>query len=61
MQPPKQLQKVDVNEGLANADNSGVALSDLVTTIIENYGSAAQNGAQLKALQDWVRGQQKIQ
>lgn len=45
----------DVNEAA-----SGVALSTVGKTVTENYTTCHQNVEQLKALQEWVRTQEKI-
>ena len=45
----------DVNEAA-----SGVALSTVGKTVAENYTTCHQNVEQLKALQEWVKTQEKI-
>jgi hypothetical protein len=39
---------------------SGLKLSAVVTTIIDNYGAAQANSEQLSALQAWVRAEAKV-
>lgn len=46
--------------GAVDARASEVKLSEATTTIIENYGICNQNSEQLKALQEWVSEQKKI-
>jgi hypothetical protein len=46
--------------GAVDARASEVKLSEATTTIIENYGICNQNSEQLKALQDWVSQQKKL-
>ena len=43
-----------------DASASGIALSSATTTIVDNYGACNQNSEQLKALQEWIREQQKL-
>ena len=43
-----------------DATASGIALSSATTTIVGNYGACNQNVEQLKALQEWIREQQKL-
>lgn len=43
-----------------DASASGVKLSEATTTIVGNYGICNQNSEQLKALQEWIREQQKL-
>ena len=43
-----------------DASTSGVKLSEATTTIVGNYGACNQNSEQLKALQEWIREQQKL-
>lgn len=43
-----------------DASSSGVALSTATSTVVENYGICNQNAEQLKALQEWIREQQKL-
>lgn len=44
--------------GTAHASASGVALSTVAGTVVDNYATCAANAAQLTALQDWVRANQ---
>lgn len=44
----------------ADASASGIALSTATTTVVENYGICIQNAEQLKALQDWITEQKKL-
>lgn len=46
--------------GAVDARASDVKLSEATTTIIANYGACNQNVEQLKALQEWIREQQKL-
>lgn len=46
--------------GAVDARASDVKLSEATTTIIANYGACNQNAEQLKALQEWIREQQKL-
>lgn len=46
--------------GAVDARTSEVKLSEATTTIIANYGICNQNSEQLKALQEWVSEQKKI-
>ena len=46
--------------GAVDARASDVKLSEATTTIIANYGTCNQNVEQLKALQEWIREQQKL-
>jgi hypothetical protein len=39
---------------------SNVKLSEATTTIVTNYGICNQNSEQLKALQEWVSEQKKL-
>lgn len=41
-----------------DGDSSGVALSQVATTVVGNYTTCHEVRAQLKALQDWVKLQQ---
>jgi hypothetical protein len=50
------LSAVPESAGVADDGPSGLALSDVAEVVADNYGSARQNVAQLKALQEWVRG-----
>ena len=43
-----------------DASASGIALSTATSTIVANYGACNQNVEQLKALQEWIREQQKL-
>ena len=43
-----------------NEGTSTIKLSTTTETIIGNYGISNQNSEQLKALQEWIRAQQKI-
>lgn len=43
-----------------DASTSDVKLSEATTTIVANYGTCNQNIEQLKALQEWIREQQKL-
>ena len=43
-----------------DATASGIALSEATSTIVANYGACNQNVEQLKALQEWIREQQKL-
>lgn len=43
-----------------DASASGIALSTATATIVDNYGACNQNAEQLKALQEWIREQQKL-
>lgn len=43
-----------------DASASGIKLSEATTTIVGNYGACNQNTEQLKALQEWIREQQKL-
>ena len=43
-----------------DAPAPGVALSTVAETVADNYGTAHEIAAQLKALQDWIRAQQAI-
>lgn len=43
-----------------DASSSGVALSTATSTIVENYGACIQNAEQLKALQEWIIEQKKL-
>lgn len=45
---------------ITNEGASNLKLSTATTTIVENYGITNQITEQLKALQDWIREQQKI-
>jgi len=45
----------DVDEG-----SSSIKLSTVTETVVGNYNVCHQNAEQLKALQDWVREQEKI-
>ena len=44
----------------SDASASGIALSTATKTIVDNYGACNQNSEQLKALQEWIREQQKL-
>ena len=46
--------------GAADASASGVALSAATTRVVENYGVCIQNSEQLKALQEWIVEQKKL-
>jgi hypothetical protein len=43
-----------------DARASDVKLSEATSTIVNNYGACNQNTEQLKALQEWIREQQKL-
>ena len=43
-----------------DARASDVKLSEATTTVVGNYGICNQNSEQLKALQQWIREQQKL-
>jgi hypothetical protein len=45
---------------LANEGTSDTKLSTVTETVVGNYSICHQNAEQLKALQDWVREQQKV-
>lgn len=44
----------------SDASASGIALSTATSAVVENYGTCFQNAEQLRALQEWVREQQKL-
>ena len=46
--------------GATDARASDVKLSQATSTIVANYGACNQNTEQLKALQEWIREQQKL-
>lgn len=46
--------------GATDARTSEVKLSEATTAVIANYGLCHQNTQQLKALQEWIREQQKL-
>lgn len=46
--------------GAIDARASEVKLSEATNTIVANYGACNQNAEQLKALQEWIREQQKL-
>jgi hypothetical protein len=43
-----------------DARASDIKLSEATSTIVSNYGACNQNTEQLKALQEWIREQQKL-
>jgi len=45
---------------VTDASASGIKLSQATAVIIDNYGICNQNSEQLKALQDWVSEQKKL-
>ena len=52
--------EVPDTSGTANEGASGAKLSGVATTVTENYTTFHQVREQLKALQDWVREQQRV-
>lgn len=47
-------------DATGGSDASPVPAQDLAATVVENYGTCHQTAEQLKALQDWIREQQKV-
>lgn len=52
--------EVPDTSGTANEGASGVKLSGVATTVTENYTTFHQVREQLKALQEWVKEQQRV-
>jgi hypothetical protein len=52
--------EVPDTSGTTNDTASGIKLSEVAETVVENYGICTQNSEQLKSLQEWIRAQQKI-
>lgn len=52
--------EVPDTSGSTNEAASGVKISEVGQTVTENYGTCHQNAEQLKALQEWIKTQQKI-
>ena len=44
---------------ISDAQAAGIALSTVASTVSDNYGRCHENSAQLEALQEWVREQQR--
>ena len=54
------VTQVPVSESSRSSDAPPVGAQDLAATVTQNYGICHQNAEQLKALQDWIRQQEKV-
>lgn len=55
---PKEL--LEKCEALRKADVSKTAITDLLKTVVENYGLYYQCSAKVEGWQEWYEGQKKI-